>query len=199
MNDEVEISGFISEEVKYSYSKDGVYYYNTVISTGRLSETFDHIPLVIPGYLLLPVKGDYIRIKGKFVSRNQKEGLITRLVLYVLVQELSEAEDNEYYDVAKLHGFICKQPYYRKTPLGRKICDVLIAVNEDRKSYYIPTIFWGMSASWIRHKPVGTEIKVEGRIQSRTYEKKYEDGTSEIKTAYELSVSKAELVEVEDA
>ena len=197
-NNNVTLSGFISDEAKYSHTKNGTYYYNTVISIARLSEKFDHIPLVIPGKLILPVMGDYVSIKGRFVSQNQRKNGKNTLVLYVLVDELSLSDNIHFNDVAMLHGFICKEPYYRKTPLGKTLCDVLLAVNDDGKSNYIPTIFWGIHASWTRHLPVGTELKVEGRIQSREYLKKYDDGTSETKTAYELSVFRSELVEVED-
>jgi single-stranded DNA-binding protein len=94
-----------------------------------------------------------------------------------------------------LTGFICKPPIYRQTPFGREITDILIAVNRAyNKSDYIPCIAWGRNARFCSKMPVGTEVKVTGRVQSRNYEKKYEDGTVEQRVAYEVSVSNLEVV-----
>ena len=98
-----------------------------------------------------------------------------------------------------LNGYICKKPIYRQTPFGREISDILLAVNRAyNKSDYIPCIAWGRNARFCENMPVGTEVKVIGRVQSRTYEKKYEDGTVETKIAYEVSVSSLEVVNQED-
>ena len=94
-----------------------------------------------------------------------------------------------------LNGYICKKPIYRQTPFGREIADLLLAVNRAyNKSDYIPCIAWGRNARFCENIEVGTEVKVVGRVQSRTYEKKYEDGTSETKVAYEVSISSLEVV-----
>jgi len=93
-----------------------------------------------------------------------------------------------------LDGFICKKPIYRKTPFGREISDILLAVNRAyNKSDYIPCIAWGRNARFCENVPVGTEVRIVGRVQSREYEKKYEDGTVEKKVAYEVSVSSLEI------
>ena len=98
-----------------------------------------------------------------------------------------------------LNGYICKKPIYRQTPFGREIADLLLAVNRAyNKSDYIPCIAWGRNARFCENIEVGTEVKVVGRVQSRTYEKKYEDGTSETKVAYEVSISSLEIVKQDD-
>ena len=99
-------------------------------------------------------------------------------------------EANEHENEISFRGFICKNPSYRKTPLGREITDVLIAVNRPYgKSAYIPCICWSRNAIYVKDLAVGTELVIKGRIQSRSYIKKHEDGTTEEKTAYEVSVS----------
>ena len=98
-----------------------------------------------------------------------------------------------------LNGYICKKPIYRQTPFGREISDLLLAVNRAyNKSDYIPCIAWGRNARFCENIQVGTEVKIVGRVQSRTYEKKYEDGRVETKVAYEVSVSSLEVVNQED-
>ena len=97
-----------------------------------------------------------------------------------------------------LIGYICKKPVYRQTPFGREIADLLLAVNRSyNKSDYIPSIAWGRTAKFCQNLDVGTEVKIVGRIQSRQYEKKHEDGTVETKTAYEVSVCSLEVINEE--
>ena len=97
-----------------------------------------------------------------------------------------------------LIGFVCKKPIYRQTPFGREIADLLLAVNRAyNKSDYIPTIAWGRNARFCQNIEVGTQVKIIGRVQSRQYEKKHEDGTVETKTAYEVSVCSLEVINEE--
>ena len=97
-----------------------------------------------------------------------------------------------------LVGYICKKPIYRQTPFGREIADLLLAVNRAyNKSDYIPTIAWGRNARFCQNLEVGAQVKIIGRVQSRQYEKKYEDGTSEMKVAYEVSICSLELINEE--
>ena len=99
-----------------------------------------------------------------------------------------------------LTGYVCKTPIYRITPFKREICDVLIAVNRrNGKSDYLPCIFWGRNAKYMESQPVGAKINIEGRIQSRSYIKKFDDGRSEEKTAYEISVSRLKNLDDIDA
>ena len=98
-----------------------------------------------------------------------------------------------------LVGFICKKPIYRQTPFGREIADILLAVNRSyNKSDYIPTIAWGRTARFCQNLEVGIKVRLVGRVQSRMYEKKYEDGTVESRVAYEVSIGSLEVVEEND-
>ena len=110
-------------------------------------------------------------------------------------EESNEKVTNE----VTLVGYICKKPIYRQTPFGREISDILLAVNRAyNKSDYIPAIAWGRNARFCQNIEVGTKVKITGRVQSRNYEKKFEDGTTQTRTAYEVSISSLEIVNEED-
>ena len=118
--------------------------------------------------------------------------------------DFKEDEDEENKPVTSnevvLNGYICKKPIYRQTPFGREIADILLAVNRAyNKSDYIPCIAWGRNARFCQNLEIGTEIKVIGRVQSRTYEKKFEDGTSETRIAYEVSIGSMEIINKDDS
>ena len=151
-------------------------------------------------------EGKKILVKGQFRSYNSYENERNKLILTVFAKDVIEVEENEEdSDIVKkesitnevvLIGFICKKPIYRQTPFGREIADLLLAVNRAyNKSDYIPCIAWGRNARFSQNLEVGTKVKVVGRVQSREYEKKYEDGTSEVKVAYEVSIGSLEIVE----
>ena len=155
-------------------------------------------------------EGKKLLIKGQFRSYNSFENERNKLILTVFakdVEELKEAEEQEENDIVKkdettnevvLIGFVCKKPIYRQTPFGREIADLLLAVNRAyNKSDYIPTIAWGRNARFCQNLEVGAQVKIIGRVQSRQYEKKYEDGTSEMKVAYEVSICSLELINEE--
>lgn len=167
----------------------------------RLSNSDDRIPLMISERLIdvnQNYTGEYIMATGQFRSYNQHEERKNRLVLSVFVREVSFVEEE--LDGAKtnnilLDGYICKRPIYRKTPLGREIADLLLAVNRPYgKSDYIPCICWGRNARFASGFEVGEHVQVLGRIQSREYVKKLSETESEKRVAYEVSVSKLECV-----
>ena len=149
---------------------------------------------------LLDVKQDYrgqtVEAIGQFRSYNCHEGVKNRLVLSVFVRELNFLE--EFTDCTKtnqiyLDGYICKEAIYRKTPLGREIADLLLAVNRPYgKSDYIPCIAWGRNARYASGFAVGSRVRVWGRVQSREYTKKLSETQCEKRVAYEVSVSKLE-------
>ena len=159
--------------------------------------------------------GTKLLIKGQFRSYNSYENEKNRLILTVFAKDIEKLEDaseetegEESNEFAKkdtitnevvLVGYICKKPIYRQTPFGREIADILLAVNRAyNKSDYIPSIAWGRNARFCQNLEVGTEVKIVGRIQSRNYEKKYEDGTVVKKVAYEVSVGSLEVVKEND-
>lgn len=167
----------------------------------RLSNSDDRIPLMISERLIdvqQDYTGEYIMVTGQFRSYNQHEEHKNRLVLSVFVREVSFVEEEV--DGAKtntilLDGYICKRPIYRKTPLGREIADLLLAVNRPYgKSDYIPCICWGRNARFASGFEVGEHVQILGRIQSREYVKKLTETETEKRTAYEVSVSKLECV-----
>lgn len=172
------------------------------ISVDRLSDSTDIIPVMV-SERLLDVNDDYkgmkISIAGQFRSYNRHEEKKNKLVLSVFAREIEFVDDIE--ESAKtnqifLDGYICKAPIYRKTPLGREIADLLLAVNRPYgKSDYIPCICWGRNARYASTFEVGSRCAVWGRIQSREYMKKISEDQLERRTAYEVSVSKLEMVE----
>lgn len=168
----------------------------------RLSELSDIIPLMVSERLVDVTEncvGRLVETSGQFRSYNRHEGLKNKLVLSVFVREWEFVDENP--EAGKtnqiyLDGFICKAPIYRKTPLGREIADLLIAVNRPYgKSDYIPCIAWGRNARFAEGMEVGTRLQIEGRIQSREYQKQISDDEYETRTAYEVSVSKLTVVE----
>ena len=111
-----------------------------------------------------------------------------------IIDYKEEQEENVSNEVV-LNGYVCKKPIYRKTPFGREISDILLAVNRAyNKSDYIPCIAWGRNARFCENMEVGTEVKIVGRVQSRTYEKKFEDGRTEQRVAYEVSIGSLEVI-----
>ena len=146
---------------------------------------------------------DKISIDGQFRSYNSYQNERNKLVLTVFAKDVKFVENqDEEIQASKdfvsnevtLNGYICKKPIYRQTPFGREIADLLLAVNRAyNKSDYIPCIAWGRTARFCENLEVGTELRVTGRVQSREYEKKYEDGTVEKRIAYEVSVSNLEI------
>ena len=207
-NNQLVLVGKVTSEKRFSHEIYGEKFYIFDLSVPRLSGNADNIPITISERLLIDEDlaiGKNIIIEGQFRSYNSFENERNRLVLTVFAKEIKFAENQEEeFKPTKentsneviLDGFICKKPIYRKTPFGREIADVLLAVNRAyNKSDYIPCIAWGRNARFCENIPVGTEVRIVGRVQSRQYEKKYEDGTSEMKIAYEVSVASLEVID----
>ena len=209
-NNQLVLVGKVTKEKTFSHEIYGEKFYIFDLSVPRLSGNADIIPITISERLLLEDEltvGKNVIIEGQFRSYNSYENERNRLVLTVFAKEIKFAEDQEEFKPSKenvsnevtLDGYICKKPIYRKTPFGREIADILLAVNRAyNKSDYIPCIAWGRNARFCENVPVGTEVRVIGRVQSRQYEKKYEDGTSEVKVAYEVSIASLEVIDEAD-
>ena len=201
-NNRVTVIGTIVSDFTFSHAVFGEGFYLVDLSVNRLSEQADVIPLMV-SERLMDVTRDYrgctIEADGQFRSYNRHEGVKNRLVLSVFVREVQFLE--EFTDYTKtnqifLDGYICKEPIYRKTPLGREIADLLVAVNRPYgKSDYIPCIAWGRNARFASGFSVGTRIQIWGRVQSREYTKKLSETECEKRTAYEVSVSKLECMD----
>lgn len=195
MNNLVKLTGMIISEPVYDHESNGEKFYRAFLEVKRLSDTEDVIPLLISerGFDLDDIVGKRVDVVGQFRSHNWHDGEKKRLILNVFVTELYDSDSEEDANEIILDGFVCKDPVYRKTPLGREIADILFAVNRSYgKSDYISCIVWGRNAVYTSGLPVGTHLKITGRIQSRKYIKRYLDGAEEERTAYEVSVSKIE-------
>ena len=209
-NNHLVLVGEVTSDKRFSHEIYGEKFYIFDLSVPRLSGNADIIPVTISERLLtlkdLEI-GSKLEIDGQFRSYNSYDQEKNRLILTVFAKDIRFLENQEVAIEAStemvsnevtLDGYICKKPIYRKTPFGREISDILLAVNRAyNKSDYIPCIAWGRNARFCENIPVGTEVKVIGRVQSREYEKKHEDGTIEKKIAYEVSVCKMEALKNE--
>lgn len=201
-NNQVTITGEIISDFQYSHQVYGEGFCMVEVSVNRLSNYADTIPVMISERLIDTHQsyiGQMIRVDGQFRSYNRHEEKRNRLVLSVFAQEVEFVDkipEGERSNWIFLDGYICKEPIYRKTPLGREISDLLIAANRSYgKSDYIPCICWGRNARFVSGISIGSRVQVYGRIQSREYTKKLDDGVAEKRTAYEVSVNKIEILE----
>lgn len=191
------LSGIVSSDIEFSHESHGVSFYSFKIETRRLSGTSDIINALVSETLLSGCgfeKGDFITTKSELRSFNQKNENGSKLIISAFLKEVSVSEDENFENELTLTGTICKKPVYRKTPLGREICDIMLAINRRyRRSDYIPLITWGRNARIADTYDTGDVITISGRVQSREYTKVI-DGEEIIKTAYEVSVSSIEAV-----
>ena len=214
-NNYLTLVGKVTGEKTFSHEIYGEKFYRFTLSIPRLSGNADIIPITISERLITDEtlkEGKKLLIKGQFRSYNSFENEKNKLILTVFakdVQELPETEnENGEEEISKkdemtnevvLIGFVCKKPIYRQTPFGREIADLLLAVNRAyNKSDYIPTIAWGRNARFAGGLEVGSHLQVSGRVQSREYTKKIGEDEVERRVAYEVSVSKIDLVEDEE-
>ncbi|MBR4515454.1 MAG: single-stranded DNA-binding protein [Lachnospiraceae bacterium] len=200
-NNRAELAGTIISPFALSHELYGEKFYTTEVRAKRLSDSEDVIPIIVSERVLDVKKdysGSYVHIEGQFRSYNEKHGAKTKLVLMLMAKKLEPFEDGKLINNIFLDGFVCKKPIYRVTPLGKEIADVLLAVNRTHgKSDYIPCVCWGSNAKAAGEYAVGDRISINGRIQSRNYEKKTEDGSVENHVAYEVSVGKLVKIEQE--
>ena len=223
-NNYLTLVGKVASDKKFSHEIYGERFYSFDLCIPRLSGSADIIPVTASERLFtdeMLQDGTKLLIKGQFRSYNSYENERNKLILTVFAKDIEEVKEDE--EVTEnveetensdseearkeafkkdyitnevvLIGYICKKPVYRQTPFGREIADLLLAVNRAyNKSDYIPSIAWGRNARFCQNLEVGTEVKVVGRVQSREYEKKLEDGTILKKVAYEVSVGSLEIV-----
>ncbi len=210
-NNHIILVGKVTSEKRFSHEIYGEKFYIFDLSVPRLSGNADIIPITISERLMvgedLPINTK-ITVEGQFRSYNSYTEGRNKLILTVFAKNVTLLEDQENEVEARkdfisnevtLIGYICKKPVYRQTPFGREIADILLAVNRAySKSDYIPCIAWGRTARFCENMEVGTEVKIVGRVQSRQYEKKYEDGRIENKVAYEVSIGSLEVVNQEE-
>ena len=198
-NNLVSLSGIISEECVFSHEVYGEGFYIFKMEVMRLSDNEDILPITVSDRLLDVTslkKGMNVCVKGQLRSYNHYSSKKNKLILTTFAREIiMEPDPGQNPNEIFLNGFVCKAPVYRTTPFGREISDLLIAVNRNYgKSDYIPCIAWGRNAKFAGSLDVGSNVELWGRIQSRVYQKRIDEEMTEERTAYEVSLSKIELV-----
>ncbi len=186
----VELWGTAAEEPQLSHENHGCRFYKFPLRVERLSGLADY-PMILVSETQLREQGihagEKLRVTGSLRSFNNKSGQGSRLVLSVLARTLCPGTD-EHFNRILLSGCLCKPPVLRRTPLGRSICDIVLAVNRRYgRADYLPCIAWGQLAAVLAEKEVGAHIVLEGRVQSRNYNKTT-DGVTQQRTAYEVSI-----------
>ena len=188
----VELRGIAEGEPVLSHENHGQRFYRFPLAVARLSGQADHLHVLateLQFLELLPLTGRRLSVAGQLRSFNNKSGQGSRLVITVLARQLWEEEGGAK-NVIRLSGVICKQPVLRRTPLGRCICDIMLAVNRRYgRTDYLPCIAWGQAAAAAGALPVGSPLGLEGRVQSREYTKVLADRT-EVRTAFEVSITR---------
>ncbi len=199
-NNNVQLWGKVVSKPIYSHQVADEKFYEFNLEVPRLSESSDIIPVTISEKLMLNEikKNEVISLLGQFRSYNKLFDGKSKLMLTVFVREILEVDTEKNPNKIELKGFLCKEPIFRTTPFKREITDILLAVNRAyNKSDYIPCIAWGRNARFVKNLPVGTKLEIEGRIQSREYQKKLSEEEVVNKVAYEISISKVNIIERE--
>ena len=200
----VTVTGKVESDFEFSHKSGNKSFYMTKIAVKRLSDVEDHIQLIVPE-TLIDTAGDYVgkcvRVRGNYRSYNNRGEQKNRVLLAVFTKEITftdEEPDARKSNRVHLDGYICKTPVYRKTPKGREITDLFIAVNRPfRHSDYIPCICWGNNAVIASEYKVGDRVNILGRIQSREYTKLISETESEKRVAYEVSINSMRKEEAE--
>ena len=203
-NNQAVIAGEIISDFEFNHEVFGEGFYFVKLKVSRLSHSSDIIPLLV-SERLIDVKqshiGQFLEARGQFRSHDKQESDKNRVVLFLFAKEIEmiDSAENRNPNEIFLDGYICKEPVYRTTHLGREIADVLLAVNRAYgKSDYIPCICWGRNARYAGNLTVGSRIQLRGRIQSREYQKRIGEGKVVDKIAYEVSASQMEYIEEEE-
>ncbi len=199
-NNSVTIVGTVKSKPEFSHEMYGEGFYNVYLEVPRLSDISDALPITISERLMTGVNleiGNKLVVVGQLRSYNKLMEGSNKLILTIFARDVKQDdEENKNPNQIYLDGFICKRPIYRTTPFGREITDMLIAVNRPyNKSDYIPSIAWGRNARYSENLAVGDRIRIWGRIQSREYQKKISDEEVITRIAYEVSISKMEIVD----
>lgn len=193
-----ELQGTVLTEPCFSHRSYGENFYRFQLGVRRKSQFLDRIPIIASERLLWekePKTGDRMNLLGQVRTYNETVEGRSHLNIVVFARELSLQTEEEDCNRITLEGFICKPPVDRVSPLGRELCDIMLAVNRAySKSDYVPCIAWGRNARFGGCLEVGSKLRISGRMQSREYRKKMEDGTSETRIAYEVSVLNLEVL-----
>ena len=184
---------------EFSHENHGRKFYRFFLEVPRLSGAIDTLPVVAELSLLEGldlIHGERMAVEGQIRSHNSRTNGVRHLLIFIFASSIV-AEDADPVNEVVLTGLICKEPIFRRTPLGREICDVMLAIPRAfRRADYLPCILWGRTAQEISRCQIRDQICIHGRLQSRIYTKLTDDGPEE-RTAYEISALSAEIVEDE--
>lgn len=200
-NNKMTVSGEVVSDFKFSHKSCGEGFYLFDLKVDRKSDESDIVPILVSERILdvsVSAIGANIRVTGELRTHSKQIENKSLLIIFMFAKDIENIESDKfvYENEIVLRGFVGKDPKYRETPRGREVADVILAVNRKyRKSDYIPLLVWERDARFISIKEVGTEIEVVGRFQSREYRKKIGEDEFETRTAYEVSVSKMEVLE----
>lgn len=194
----IKIRGSLSALPQFSHENHGRRFYRFTLEVPRLSGAIDWLPVIADAQLLEeldPTAGSMLTITGQIRSHNVRQEGARHLMIFVFASRVELCDDDACNEVI-LQGPLCREPTFRRTPLGREICDVMLAVPRPfHRADYLPCILWGKIAQQISQCHTGDCICVQGRLQSRIYTKMTEDGAIE-RTAYEISALNAEIVQM---
>ena len=192
----ITLRGSLVELPVFSHENHGRRFFRFTLEVPRLSGTVDLLPVVAEEFLINeidPSGGSMLTVTGQIRSHNRHVDGVRRLMIFVFATTIT-TEDGEPINDVLLEGPLCKEPTYRRTPLGREICDAMLAVPRAfRRADYLPCILWGRMAQEVSACHTSDVIRVYGRLQSRIYTKLTEDGPYE-RTAYEISALRAEIL-----
>ena len=195
-NNTITLRGTLLALPQLSHTNHGKQFYRFTLEVPRLSGTVDLLPVVAEESLVMqldPTAGDMLTVTGQIRSHNQRSDDVRHLLIFVFASQIV-VEDGEPLNEVYLEGPLCREPTFRKTPLGREICDVMLAVPRAfHRADYLPCITWGRTAQEISQCHTRDVIAIRGRMQSRIYTKLTADG-AEDRTAYEISALSAEAV-----
>lgn len=196
----ITLRGELDALPQYSHDNHGRKFYRFILNVPRLSGNVDHLPVVAEERIFNSMDlsgGQMLRVTGQIRSHNMKSDGTRHLLIFVFAASI-QAECGEPVNEVVLEGVLCREPVYRRTPLGREICDIMLAVTRAfHRADYLPCILWGSTAQSISNCHTSQQIHLEGRLQSRQYTKQTDDGPQE-RTAYEISALSADLVIEED-
>ena len=196
ITNQVILRGTLASAPRFSHENHGKRFFRFYLEVPRLSSAVDTLPIVAPEDLLeaTPLEeGSLLSVKGQVRSHNLRSDGQRHLLIFVFATDLA-LQDGESVNQVTLEGFLCREPIFRRTPLGREICDVMLAVNRPyHRADYIPCIFWGKTARLVGGCAVGDLLQLTGRLQSREYIKVLGE-TSQRRTAYEVSAMTAEIL-----
>ncbi len=194
---QITLRGSLHGLPQFSHENHGKQFYRFILEVPRLSGAVDYLPVVADQWVLSQMDlsgGEMLTVTGQIRSHNSRSDGVRHLLIFVFAQSIL-CEDGEPINDVILQGPLCKEPTYRRTPLGREICDVMLAVNRGfKRADYLPCILWGRIAQEVAQCHTSDIIQISGRLQSRIYTKQTEDGPQE-RTAYEISALTAQIMD----